>query len=234
MSKVEDVNVIELGDVSFPSELPILPLRGVVVYPMMWLPLTVGQERSIRLVDDALIEAADRRFIGLVTARDPEVEEPCPEQIYDVGTVAVVHRMLQAPDGTVRLIVQGLERIRIKRYTQDEPYLRGGDRAAARRRGGVAGAGSAHAHGAGALPPAGVAGAAHAGGAGDGRDQRHQCSPARLPDRGQHPHGVGAGAGDPGARPCSGEAAAPERVPEQGAGGARAGPQDPDRRPRTR
>ncbi|HEX9118260.1 MAG TPA: endopeptidase La, partial [Anaerolineae bacterium] len=116
--------MIELGEVSFPSELPVLPLRGVVVYPMMWLPLTVGQERSIRLVDEALVETPERRFIALVSARDPESEEPTPDQIYSVGTVAIVHRMLKAPDGTVRLIVQGLERIRIKNYLQEQPYLR--------------------------------------------------------------------------------------------------------------
>src|SRR5512143_1567503 len=91
---------------TIPAELPVLPLRGVVVYPMMWLPLTVGQERSIRLVDECLVESADRRFIALVSSRDPEVEEPTPDQVYQVGTVAIVHRMLKAPDGTVRLIVQ--------------------------------------------------------------------------------------------------------------------------------
>jgi ATP-dependent Lon protease len=116
---------IELGDLSFPSELPILPLRGVVVYPMMWLPLTVGQERSIRLVDEALAESSDRRFIGLVSSRDPEVDEPAPDQVYDVGTVAIVHRMLKAPDGTIRLIVQGLERMRVRQFAQVEPFLRG-------------------------------------------------------------------------------------------------------------
>ena len=115
---------IEIGDMTIPTELPILPLRGVVVYPMMWLPLTVGQERSIRLVDEALVESAERRFIGLFTAKNAEVEEPSPDQIHEIGTVAIVHRMLKAPDGTIRLIVQGIERIRIKRYLQEEPYLR--------------------------------------------------------------------------------------------------------------
>src|SRR5512140_1183558 len=104
---------IENEELELPTELPILPLRGVVVYPMMWLPLTIGQERSIRLVDDALVDVADQRIIGLVTSQDPELEEPNPDQIYQVGTAAVVHRMLRAPDGTIRLIVQGIERIRI-------------------------------------------------------------------------------------------------------------------------
>ncbi|MCB0247757.1 MAG: endopeptidase La [Anaerolineae bacterium] len=103
--------------------LPILPLRGVVVYPMMWLPLTVGQERSIRLIDEALVDA-EPRIIGLFTSKDPEKDEPGPDEIYGTGTMAVVHRMLRAPDGTIRLIVQGLERIRAEEYTQIDPYLR--------------------------------------------------------------------------------------------------------------
>ena len=114
--------VVEKQDgLRIPSELPILPLRGVVVYPMMWLPLTVGQPRSIRLVDDAVVED---RIIGLVTSRNPETDEPAPDQLYEVGTAAIVHRLLKAPDGTVRLIVQGLERIRIGPYVQQTPYLR--------------------------------------------------------------------------------------------------------------
>ena len=114
----------EQNEFTIPAELPILPLRGVVVYPMMWLPLTIGQERSIRLVDDALREASDQRIIGLFASQDPEVEEPQPDQVYPVGTAAIVHRMLRTPDGTVRLIVQGIERIRVRRYIEEQPYLR--------------------------------------------------------------------------------------------------------------
>lgn len=102
--------------------LPILPLRGVVVYPMMWLPLTVGQPRSVRLIDEAIGDS-EQRIIGLVTSRNPEEDEPSPDQIYQVGTMAVVHRMLRAPDGTIRLIVQGLERIRIEEFVRSQPYL---------------------------------------------------------------------------------------------------------------
>ncbi len=105
------------------QDLPILPLRGVVVYPMMWLPLTVGQPRSVRLIDEALAEA-EPRIIGLFTSKNPENDEPDPDEIFEMGTLAVVHRMLRAPDGTVRLIIQGLERIRVEDYTQMQPYLR--------------------------------------------------------------------------------------------------------------
>ena len=114
----------EQTEFTIPHDLPILPLRGVVVYPMMWLPLTIGQERSIRLVDDALAEAPENRIIGLFTSQDAEVEEPTPDQIYPIGTAAIVHRMLRTPDGTVRLIVQGIERVRVTNYFQEQPYLR--------------------------------------------------------------------------------------------------------------
>ncbi|MCB9139346.1 MAG: endopeptidase La [Caldilineaceae bacterium] len=103
------------------DELPVLPLRGVVVYPMMWLPLPIGQERSLRLVEENL---PDNRIIALVTGHDEDVSEPGPDQVHSVGTAAQVHRVLRTPNGTIRLLVQGLERIRILEYTQEEPYLR--------------------------------------------------------------------------------------------------------------
>nr|WP_197537608.1 MULTISPECIES: endopeptidase La [Caldilinea] len=103
------------------DELPVLPLRGVVVYPMMWLPLPVGQERSLRLVEDIL---PSNRIIALVTSKDEEIEEPAPDEVYRIGTAAQVHRVLKTPDGTMRLLVQGLERIRLLEFTQEKPYLR--------------------------------------------------------------------------------------------------------------
>jgi ATP-dependent Lon protease len=110
----------EEDDVEIPEELPILPLRGVVMFPYTAIPLTVGQPRSIRLIDDV---AGKERLIGLVAARDPDDEQPGPDEIYTVGTVATVHRLFRAPDGTIRLLVQGLSRIKIEEYTATEPYL---------------------------------------------------------------------------------------------------------------
>src|SRR5574341_2612444 len=109
------------SSVVIPEELPVLPLRGVVVYPLMVLPLTVGQPRSVRLIDEVVM--ADR-LIGLVASQNPELDEPTPEQVYQMGTVALVHRLIKAPDGTIRIIVQGLERIHIDEWTAEEPYLR--------------------------------------------------------------------------------------------------------------
>jgi ATP-dependent Lon protease len=106
---------------SVPEELPILPLRGVVVYPQTAVPLTVGQPRSIKLVDDAV---ASDKLVGLVTSINPELETPGPTDLYRVGTIAVVHRLLRAPDGTIRLLVQGMERFRLGEFVAEEPYLK--------------------------------------------------------------------------------------------------------------
>ena len=106
---------------SIPEELPILPLRGVVVYPHTVVPLTIGQPRSIRLVDDV---AAKDRIIGLVASRKPELELPGPDDLYAYGTVANVQRLFRAPDGTIRMIVQGLARFELGEFTALEPYLR--------------------------------------------------------------------------------------------------------------
>ncbi len=118
-AEAKDTKEPSLSDVA--DDLPVLPLRGIVVYPMMWLPLTIGQERSIKLVEESLPQ---NRIIALVTSRDESVEEPAPDQLYEIGTAAQVHRVLKAPDGTIRLAVQGLERIRLKEYIQEKPYLR--------------------------------------------------------------------------------------------------------------
>ena len=104
-----------------PEVLPILPLRGVVVYPQTGVPLTIGQPRSIRLVDDSV---SGSRLVGLVASKDPEKENPGPEDLYSVGTIATVHRLFRAPDGTIRLLVQGLSRIRIGEFVSSEPYLK--------------------------------------------------------------------------------------------------------------
>jgi ATP-dependent Lon protease len=110
----------EVEGPGIPSELAILPLRGVVVYPLTAVPLNIGQPRSIRLVDDAV---AGGRIIGLLASRDPELEEPGPDDVFQVGTAVAVHRLFRAPDGTIRLLVQGLERIRVTEWAGTEPYL---------------------------------------------------------------------------------------------------------------
>src|SRR3970040_1158618 len=84
----------------YPEVLPIHPLRGVVVYPQTAVPLTVGQPRSIKLVDDVV---AGDKLVGLVAARNPELETPGPADLYRVGTIPIVPRLRRAPAGTLRL-----------------------------------------------------------------------------------------------------------------------------------
>ena len=105
----------------YPDVLPILPLRGVVVYPFTAVPLTVGQPRSIKLVDDVV---AGDKLVGLLAAKDAELETPGPNDLYRVGTIAIIHRLLRAPDGTIRLLVQGVDRFRCGEFVEEEPYLK--------------------------------------------------------------------------------------------------------------
>jgi len=95
-------------------------VRDVVVYPFMILPLFVGRDKSIRAVDEAL---SRERLILLVAQRDAESEDPTAEDVYDVGTVAMIMRMLKMPDGRVKILVQGVSRARVKEFTRRDPYF---------------------------------------------------------------------------------------------------------------
>src|SRR4030042_1185230 len=112
----------EQPQLKIPSILPIHPLRGLVVYPETAVPLTIGQPRSIRLIDDVV--AGEDRLIGLVASRAPELEIPEPKDLFEVGTVAMIHRLFRAPDGTIRLLVQGTARFKLGEFIQNEPYLK--------------------------------------------------------------------------------------------------------------
>jgi ATP-dependent Lon protease len=102
--------------------MPILPLKETVVFPDSMIPLAIGQERSIRLVDEAV---ANDRPIALVTSREGDDEAQSADDLYSVGTAAVIHKMIRVPDGTLRILVQGLRRVRLTRVVQDDPYLVG-------------------------------------------------------------------------------------------------------------
>ncbi len=121
-SELEKESKNEQDAPQIPSELPILPWRGNVVYPLTVIPLSISHDRDIRLVDEAV--TSGNRLVGITNVKDGSVELAGPTDVYVIGTVAVIHRLLRAPDNTVRLIVQGLERIRIKEFTTTEPYLR--------------------------------------------------------------------------------------------------------------
>jgi ATP-dependent Lon protease len=106
----------------YPDVLPILPLRGVVVYPQTAVPLTIGQMRSIKLVDE--VSVTPGKLIGLVAARNPDIEEPGPGDLYAIGTIATIHQLFRVPDNTIRLLVQGLARFRLGEFVQNDPYLK--------------------------------------------------------------------------------------------------------------
>jgi ATP-dependent Lon protease len=103
-----------------PDSLPVLPLRDIVIFPYMIVPLFVQRERSIRAVEQAL---AENRMIMLLAQRDLEKEEPVGLDLYDYGTAAVIMRMLKMPDGRIRILVQGLSRARVSRFEEGQPHL---------------------------------------------------------------------------------------------------------------
>jgi len=106
---------------SVPSELSILPLRDTVLFPNSFMPLAVARESSVRLVDDAVTGG---KLIGVFTQRDPGVEEPTVEDLYPVGTATHIHKMFKLPDGSLRLIVQGLVRLRLEEIMAMRPFLK--------------------------------------------------------------------------------------------------------------
>jgi ATP-dependent Lon protease len=105
---------------ALPATLPVLPLRDTVTFPETLVPLAVGQERSMALINDVL---GGDRLIAMVASRDPAVEAPGPETLYDVGVAGVVARMLKVPDGTLRILVQATQRVRVTGFEQTDPYL---------------------------------------------------------------------------------------------------------------
>ena len=107
-------------DLELPAALPVLPLKETVVFPQSMSPLAIGQERSVRLIDDVV---AGDRLLALVATRDGSLEAPGFNDIYEVGTVAVVHKLIKVPDGTLRILVQGLDRVRLDRRIDTDPYL---------------------------------------------------------------------------------------------------------------
>ena len=111
MVEIEDFPIgLADGDIiepmmQIPSELPALPLRDIVIYPFMIVPLFVSRDKSIKAVEEALKE---NRMIVLVSQKDVNKEEPEQDDLYEVGTVAIIMRMLKLPDGRIRILIQGL------------------------------------------------------------------------------------------------------------------------------
>src|SRR5215468_2826685 len=111
----------DVTDVAVPDVLPILPLRGLVIFPSAIVPLLISRGASLKLVEDRL---KDDRTLGLVSQKNPEDEHPEPEGLYARGTAGRILKMLKYPDGSIRILVQGLRRIEVAEYVQREPFFR--------------------------------------------------------------------------------------------------------------
>src|SRR5450432_30838 len=122
----EEIAGIEPADseqqMQIPSELPVLPLRDIVIYPFMIVPLFVSRDRSIRAVEEAL---SQDRMILLVSQQDVNKEEPFQDDLFEVGTVAIIMRMLKLPDGRIRILIQGLSRCRVDAIEGGGEYVKG-------------------------------------------------------------------------------------------------------------
>jgi len=110
----------EEQQVEIPGRLPLLPIRDIVIFPYMILPLFVGRDMSIKAIDDAL---SGNRLILLVAQKDLNTENPEPADLYNTGTVGMIMRMLKLPDGRVKILVQGMSKAKIASYVQTEPYF---------------------------------------------------------------------------------------------------------------
>jgi len=109
-------------ELAFPATLPVLPLKDTVVFPGFPTPLAIGQERSIKLVEDVV---SGDRTLALVTVKTEDTEQPEWDDLYTVGTAAVIHKMIKVPDGTLRILVEGTTRIGLEHPVQEDPYLIG-------------------------------------------------------------------------------------------------------------
>src|SRR4030095_4084764 len=106
---------------TIPEELPILPVRDAVIFPNAVIPLTVGRESSVKLIND--VQQGDGMLVVL-TQRDKHVDSPAPADLYEVGTVSMVHRVMKTPEGNLFVIIMGVSRTRVSEFTQFDPYLR--------------------------------------------------------------------------------------------------------------
>ena len=107
--------------IKIPTELGIIPIKGGVIFPDQVVPLIIHTQKLAKLIDEIL---TTNKLAGALTQRNPDIEEPKPEEVFDVGCVIQITKMLRFPDGTIRLLIKGLSRFRVTEFTQDEPYLK--------------------------------------------------------------------------------------------------------------
>ncbi len=112
---------MEEKQIAIPAELGIIPIKGGVIFPDQMVPLIIQTPRLAKLIDEIL---TTNKLAGAITQRNPDIEEPKPEEVYQVGCVIQITKMLRFPDGTIRLLVRGLKRFKVLEFTQIEPYLK--------------------------------------------------------------------------------------------------------------
>ena len=115
----EDEEALE--NEALPDAVPLLPLRNTVLFPGVVIPITAGRDKSIQLIKDA--NASDK-IIGVVAQQNENVENPGPNDIYELGTVAQILRVLKMPDGNTTIIIQGKKRFKIKSILEEQPYMK--------------------------------------------------------------------------------------------------------------
>jgi ATP-dependent Lon protease len=118
---VIDLEQKDNKEIEIPEDLPVLPVRDIVVFPYMILPLFVGREMSIKAIEQSL---NTNKMVFLITQKDLDVENPAPDDLYSVGTVGVIMRMLKLPDGRVKILIRGLSKARALSYSQTDPFFK--------------------------------------------------------------------------------------------------------------
>src|SRR5204862_7809889 len=116
----EQIDDIQQKVHTIPEQLPILPVRDAVIFPNAVTPLTVGRESSVKLIND--VQQNDGMLVVL-TQREKRVDTPAPADLYEIGTVSMVHRVMKTPEGNLFVIIMGVSRARMDEFVQYEPYL---------------------------------------------------------------------------------------------------------------
>src|SRR5438477_10836437 len=118
---LEELDDIQQKVQTIPDELPILPVRDAVIFPHAVIPLTVGRESSVKLINDV---QQNNGMLVVLTQRDKRVDSPAPADLYEIGTVSMVHRVMKIPEGNLFVIIMGVSRSRMREFVQLDAYLR--------------------------------------------------------------------------------------------------------------
>ena len=116
----ENSNTLTVNEEQYPEIIPILPIRNTVIFPSTMIPISVGRESSKKLIDET---ATGVRIVGCLFQKDPDINNPGPDDLFPIGSICRIHKMFQVPSGERNVVLQGLDRFRVVEYTGDDPYL---------------------------------------------------------------------------------------------------------------